>query len=203
MLDFVQGRVSERKLRLFAAACARLMWDRLPVGLLGDAVETAERFADGLATDEERRSFAHRLYNQPAEQFAGAGGALFPKDRENFSAYGLALLAVNDMRILSRMPGTTGWMMGRLTRGDRQPHLLRDILGNTFRPVTADPAWLTSGIIATAEAIYTERAFDRLPILADALEDAGCDNADLLTHLRGDGPHVRGCWAVDLVLGKS
>src|SRR6516162_825879 len=100
MLDFVQGRVSERKLRLFAAACARLMWDRLPVGLLGDAVETAERFADGLATDEERRSFAHRLYNQPAEQFAGAGGALFPKDRENFSAYGLALLAVNDMRIL-------------------------------------------------------------------------------------------------------
>jgi hypothetical protein len=54
-----------------------------------------------------------------------------------------------------------------------------------------------------AQAIYEERAFDRLPILADALEESGCYNADLLAHCRSDGPHVRGCWAVDLVLGKE
>ena len=62
---------------------------------------------------------------------------------------------------------------------------------------------LTSTAVTLARSIYAERAFDRLPILADALEDAGCDAADLLAHCRGDGPHVRGCWAVDLVLGKG
>ncbi len=75
-------------------------------------------------------------------------------------------------------------------------------LGNPFRPVTLEPAWLTSTVRSLAEGIYAERAFDRMPILADALEEAGCDNADLLAHCRGDGPHVRGCWVVDLVLGK-
>jgi hypothetical protein len=80
---------------------------------------------------------------------------------------------------------------------------LRDIFGNPFRPVTADPRWLTSTAVALARTIYTDRAFDRLPILADALEDMGCDNADVLTHCRGDGPHVRGCWVTDLVLGKK
>jgi hypothetical protein len=82
-------------------------------------------------------------------------------------------------------------------------HLLQDIFGNPFRPVTADPEWLTATAVALAQTIYAERAFDRLPILADALEDAGCDNADILAHCRGDGPHVRGCWVVDLILGKE
>ena len=66
-----------------------------------------------------------------------------------------------------------------------------------------DPSWLTSTVIALAEGIYSDRAFDRLPILADALEDAGCDHADILAHCRGDGPHARGCWVVDLILGKE
>ena len=80
--------------------------------------------------------------------------------------------------------------------------VIRDIFGNPFRPVTADPAWLTSDVVALATSIYAEKAFDRLPILADALQDAGCDNADVLDHCRSDGPHVRGCWVVDLLLGK-
>ena len=61
----------------------------------------------------------------------------------------------------------------------------------------------TETVFALATGIYTERAFDRMPILADALEDAGCDNADILEHCRGDGPHVRGCWVVDLILEKE
>jgi len=81
--------------------------------------------------------------------------------------------------------------------------LLRDIFDNPFRPITVDPAWQTETVVALANSIYTDRAFDRMPILADALEEAGCDHADVLAHCRGDGPHVRGCWVVDLVLGKS
>ena len=80
---------------------------------------------------------------------------------------------------------------------------LRCIVGNPFCPETLDPAWLTSTVVALARGIYDDRAFDRLPILADALQDAGCDNDDILNHCRDAGPHVRGCWVVDLVLGKS
>jgi hypothetical protein len=78
------------------------------------------------------------------------------------------------------------------------------ILGNPFRPVTFDPAWRTSDVVLLAQGIYEERAFERMPILADALQDAGCDNADILAHCRdASTPHARGCWVVDLVLGKQ
>jgi hypothetical protein len=81
--------------------------------------------------------------------------------------------------------------------------LARDVVGNPFRPVALNPSWLTETVVALATGVYTGRAFDRMPILADALEEAGCDNADVLNHCRGEGPHVRGCWVVDLVLGKG
>jgi hypothetical protein len=70
-------------------------------------------------------------------------------------------------------------------------------------PITIDPRWQTSTVIDLARIIYDERAFDRMPILADALMDAGCDSEDILNHCRSDGPHVRGCWVVDLILGKE
>jgi hypothetical protein len=81
--------------------------------------------------------------------------------------------------------------------------LIRDIFANPFLPVTFDPRWRTSDAVGLARAIYDERAFDRLPILADALMDAGCDDEQVLAHCRSAGPHVRGCWVVDLVLGKE
>jgi hypothetical protein len=84
-----------------------------------------------------------------------------------------------------------------------QTDLLREIIGNPFRPVAVDSAWLTSDVVALATGIYAEKAFDRMPILADALQDAGCENEDILTHCRGPGPHVRGCWVVDRLLGKE
>jgi hypothetical protein len=88
----------------------------------------------------------------------------------------------------------------------RLADLLRDILGNPFRRVSLRPSWLrwqASMVPRIARAAYEERAFDRLPVLADALEEAGCTDADVLSHLRGPGPHVRGCWALDLILGKQ
>ncbi|MBP3955503.1 hypothetical protein J8F10_09435 [Gemmata sp. G18] len=81
--------------------------------------------------------------------------------------------------------------------------MLRDIFSNPFRPVIFSPEWRTSTVFALAAQIYESRDFSAMPILADALQDAGCDSADVLDHCRGPGPHVRGCWVVDLVLGKE
>ena len=84
--------------------------------------------------------------------------------------------------------------------------LLREIIGNLFRPVRVDPSWLAwhdCTVPKIAQTLYEERRFQDLPMLADALEEAGCTNTDILSHCRGPGPHVRGCWAVDLLLGKD
>lgn len=84
-----------------------------------------------------------------------------------------------------------------------QAGFLRDIVGNPVRQVVLDPRWLTSNVLDLARAIHQERAFEWLPILADALQDVGCEDADVVAHCRGPGPHVRGCWVVDLLLGKE
>ncbi|MBN9120631.1 MAG: hypothetical protein J0I06_16010 [Planctomycetes bacterium] len=82
--------------------------------------------------------------------------------------------------------------------------LIREVFGNPFRRVKVNRAWLTSDVLTLARGIYDERAFDRMPVLADALQDAGCNNDDVLAHCREPArPHVRGCWVVDLLLGKS
>jgi hypothetical protein len=95
------------------------------------------------------------------------------------------------------------WGTAQRSEQEAQRAILSDIFGNPFRPVTADPAWLTSTVVELARGIYAEWAFDRLSILADALKDAGCEHPDVLDHCRGPGPHVRGCWVVDLLLGKT
>ena len=92
-----------------------------------------------------------------------------------------------------------GWSYER----DQQLLLVRCIFGNPFRPVMLDPRWLSSTVLDLARTIYDERVFERMPILADALMDAGCDSDEIINHCRGTGPHVRGCWVVDLILGKE
>ncbi|MCE9561748.1 MAG: hypothetical protein K8U57_06795 [Planctomycetes bacterium] len=83
-------------------------------------------------------------------------------------------------------------------------NLVRDVVGNPYHPIARGPSWLTSTVVALAEGIYQERAFDQMPILADALQDADCDNTVILNHCRDEKlTHVRGCWALDLVLGKA
>jgi hypothetical protein len=87
--------------------------------------------------------------------------------------------------------------------GPEEASILRDIIGSPFRFKLIESGWRTSNVLALATTIYEERAFDRLPILADALMDAGCTDESILSHCRSEGPHVRGCWVVDLVLGKT
>ncbi len=84
-----------------------------------------------------------------------------------------------------------------------QTVLLRDIFGNPFRPVAFDPAWRTEHTVGIAAKMYEDRDFAAVPILADALEEAGCDGEAILSHCREPGVHVRGCWVVDLVLSKD
>ncbi|MCI0705613.1 MAG: hypothetical protein L0241_31520 [Planctomycetia bacterium] len=84
------------------------------------------------------------------------------------------------------------------------PQLLRESVGNPFRPVTFTPSWRTDTVLTLAKQMYESREFGAMPILADALQDAGCDNEDILNHCRDtNATHIRGCWVVDLVLGKE
>ncbi|HWG44662.1 MAG TPA: hypothetical protein VN688_17935 [Gemmataceae bacterium] len=108
----------------------------------------------------------------------------------------------------SQNPVVQGWILN----GERcrQADLLRDIFGNPFSPVSTNPTWLTPSVITLAPAAYEERPLPsgeldtaRLAVLADALEEAGCHDTDILGHLRSPGPHVRGCWVLDALLGKS
>src|SRR5262249_10638557 len=103
--------------------------------------------------------------------------------------------------------GTSAWAAAFRAEQAEQVALLRDLFGNPFRPVpTIAPAWLSwngGTVPRLAPAIYDGRAFGRMPVLADALEGAGCTDADILAHCRQGAEHVRGCWVVDLLLGKE
>jgi hypothetical protein len=81
--------------------------------------------------------------------------------------------------------------------------LLREVLGNLFRPVTFSPAWRTDTVLTLAQQMYDSRDFSAMPILADALMDADCTDEAILTHCRGPGPHVKGCWVTDAILGRG
>ena len=108
------------------------------------------------------------------------------------------LAALEDHAFVEGVTKATSHRLQRL-----QCAWLRCLYPNPFRPAHIDPSWLTSTVRTLAQGIYAERAFDRLPILSDALQDAGCTDEDILSHLRSDGPHVKGCWPIDLLLGKE
>jgi hypothetical protein len=193
MLDGLEGEVADglvgdRQLRLFVCACSRRLWHLLTDETRHD-VELAECFVDGGASEEELY-LAYLGEELPGEP-AIARCCLWQD-----AAYGSPYYYLNHIcRSLSDHK--------REGEEAAQAGLLRDILGNRFRPVTADPSWLTLTVTALASQMYDSRDFSAMPILADALQDAGCDNADILDHCRGSGPHVRGCWVLDLVLGKK
>ena len=190
---------SERKVRLFAVACywpvEECHWDE---PLFDAEVEAVERYADGRIGRDGllAASLAHLRQLFPGEEESALG---FVSEEADYAAW-MAQWAAQR----SQYAGDGAWPAGAAEAG--QAGLLRDLFGNPFRPVAIDPAWLAwnnGTVVKMAQAVYEERAFDRLPVLADALEEAGCADPDLLGHLRGPGPQVRGCWAIDLLLGKG
>jgi hypothetical protein len=184
LVNHVEGRASPRKLRLFACAVARLL-PRVRWGAEHQereaAIRVAERFADGLASEAELLQAGR----------CSAGGSTwticFP------GAWEAASYCAREEQVGARV----------------KANLLRDIYGNPFHPVRPMQRWLTADTLALARAAYEERvipsgALDRarLGVLADAMEEAGCLDQAILDHLRGLGPHVRGCFVVDAVLGQ-
>jgi hypothetical protein len=208
MLEFLRqsGRASDSKLRLFAChAC------RHSLGSHGcfedeaeDALVMAEWSAAGEATledlIEEREDFL-RFFDPATESLLAMMDAVAPTMATPMTVDD----AIRVVLVLTEYHSQIG-VGPAADEQDYQCDVLREIVGNPFRPVSLSPAWLTwhgGTIPKLAQAIYDERTFDRLPILADALEGAGCTDAEILGHCRGPGPHVRGCFVVDALLGKN
>jgi hypothetical protein len=221
-MRWLHHKGATRQFYLCSAAAVRQVgnWLRHPESWR--AVEVSERFADGSATIEELESAAEaamgvawgRTQGQPIDFRPG-------REEQRFvdAAMAASYSATSPRRVSIPRRGPVGiWIMtynvlhyaaksgGSREIGPRQAALLRDIFGNPFRPANMEKNWLAwnDGIVPKiATETYESRDFGRLPILADALEDAGCDNADILAHCRSGREHVRGCWVVDLLLGKS
>jgi hypothetical protein len=215
LLTFLRnaGKASERKLRLFAVACCRRVWSLLTDERSRQAVEVAEKYADGgVAAKELDHALSLALLH--AHSLLGRGGPACD------AAYAAARCAVVFAADAVGAAQYTAWAIGqkarpvvRLPEQASQAVILRDIYSNPFHPLPPlDPAVLTwnGGAVAQlALAAYNERSMPsghldpaRLVVLADALEEAGAPAA-LLEHLRSPGPHVRGCFALDLVLGNE
>lgn len=203
-----KGCRSVRKRRLLSSACVRSVFGFLSDERFVKALDVCERYADGLATEAELRD-ARRWVRQASEEMSKRGakeperkaaasvGAALAKEFMNFK------MAIEAAQHACGAQSRPNWDAGSDRQKEYQCVLTRDIFVNPFRPVTLISSWLTPTVTRLGETIYAERTFDLLPILADALEDAGCSDADILNHCRQPGEHVRGCWVVDLLLGKS
>ena len=197
MFRHLGTRLTARKLRLLHCSYCRDHIDHLRDERSVWAVETAERLADGLAdvveSDRVREvaKGAVRRWNEegdtPKAMFADV--AVRSLDRE-LSPFGRAYRHFSSEIELHPQPEVCT--------------AVREFFGNPFRPVSLNPDhWLTPPVLGLARTMYESRDFTAMPVLADALEESGCDEAEVLAHCRAGGPHVRGCWVVDLLLGKG
>lgn len=217
MLDHVAMTASDRKLRLFACACARRCWPLFRYPTPRHAVELAERLALGQAAPEqvepmrqqaemsvwtapefERSAYeaaAATLAEQPLEAARNACTAVCQQAVS--AAANEAMSRADEVRIIAEESARENRALGRLAL---------EIFGNPFRPTQVEPAWLAwsdGAALALARWIDEEQHHEELPYLADALTDAGCGDDVLLRHLREPGPHPLGCWALDAILARG
>jgi hypothetical protein len=212
MLRHLGCKAGERKRRLFACACCRRAWHLLAGYSIRQAVETAERYADKAASEtelEDASDCAEVVFRSCNTKAGGhaAAHAVVSTTASGLDASRTAVFAaqgiVNPKNIAEPSECERA---GLDTEGAEQTSVLRDIVGNPFHSVAIEPSWLTwqGGVVPKmAQAIYESRIFNRMPALANALERAGCTNEEILAHCRSGSDHVRGCWVVDLLLGKA
>lgn len=187
MWDHIAHTTSERKVRLFGCAVFQFKANistrmTTPEDDHYNIVNTAERYADGNITAAELRAVSDTIL----------------RDEEGFDP-AIAFYLTQPEAILLRVT-----LRGCVRFGDGvMPALFHELFGNPFRPAAFHSEWQTDTVLAVARQMYESRDFSAMPILADALQDAGCENEDILNHCRGAGPHVRGCWVVDAILGKA
>jgi hypothetical protein len=215
------GSVSVRKLRLVAAGCCRRIidWIRLPQSQ--QAIAAAARFADGMASPAElaaARAAAHTARPAPL----GTAGPLINAwlaavHTAEPDAWEAAFLTSQEASVVPALAAEeqwrarTGvdelpeaeWLASLAQERGRQLALIRDIIGNPFRPAEIAVDWGSPAVQHLVERIYNDEAFSEMPALADALEAADCRDAEILTHCRSGGPHVRGYWVVDRLLAKE
>jgi hypothetical protein len=197
LVEFLRNKASARKLRLVAVACSMRVWDSL-YDVERDAVALIEKHVEGLASEEDRATAFKSTVGRVRAVYGHdeRAVALDLLDRDGrFGAEAVMLLLPSDP-VASQIEQET-WC-----------GIIRDIFGPLpFRPTPADaPRWLAwndGALPKMARAIYDGRRFRDLPLVADALEEAGCDDADILAHCRACGEHVRGCWVLDLLLDKE
>jgi hypothetical protein len=223
--SFPNCRGSDRKFRLFACSCYYRLAPLLPDTLACATVEIAERFADGLATGEELGE-AHARLREVIDALEGPWGRsrgderrkLYPKyaavalalqvtrPEAQKAAYYAAANAYVDLAAIVN-PGVASSDRAFLATQRKEERAQADLLRCIFGPIPfgrqAEPSWRTPVVLSLARPIYDDRDFADLPILADALEESQCDDAELLGHLRGPGPHARGCFALDQLLAKE
>jgi hypothetical protein len=194
MLQFLGAKISERKLRLLTCGACRRLWHVLRAEACRKVVEVAEAHADGLAT-----AVMLAAAGRPAREAATAA------EQARSAGWNAALTA-------AAVAGPPREAAERAVRKAAGEDLLRDLFGNPFRPVAVEPAWLAwnGGAVAQlARAAYADRLPSgildraRLAVLADALEESGCAEQELLAHLRAPGPHVRGCFVIDALTGRE
>jgi hypothetical protein len=205
MLKFLKGRADKRRCLLFACACERRLWGHPDCER--KKVEVTESYADGQATAADLL---------PILSDAGYEGVsltdltgMDPLEWAEWESERAAEYAANIEQHgpPSHASGNEqAWDDSYAAERTAHASLLREVFGNPFRPTRIEPSWLTwnhGTVVKLAQSIYHERSFDNLPVLADALEEAGCTDPDILNHCRQAGEHVRGCWVLDLVLGKQ
>jgi hypothetical protein len=201
---------------LFAVACCWRIASLIDNELALRALQATEHFADGQINGDEWREISEAARGIPYAALKLHGTANLNRSACIAAAYCgdlarrgypiAASLAANTEITQQREREDGGHEKDALFRAEvEREHLLLfdDIFGNPFHPVRFARQWRTSDVLGVARGIYDDRAFERMPILADALMDAGCEDEEIIGHCRGKGPHVRGCWVVDLVLGKT
>lgn len=204
MIDRMRADASDRKLRLFAVACARLLWDKMPCDLRG-AVEAGERCADGVRWEDELQACCTVFYDAVSEYGERTGGNWFADHSTEhqgvyFAAKQAAVSPLGNRTTLAR--SLISWPHILPLTGGKLPAIARCVFGDPLAAHVIDHGWRSSAAIGLARSMYDARDFAAMPVLADALQESGCDSPAVLDHCRG-GVHVRGCWVVDTLLGKE
>ena len=208
------AEISQRKMRLLGVGLCRRIWDLLPEDTGRRAVEAAERYADGLATDQEFEvagkqalgvSQRNRKLVEDGERYRylGAGLGLWLTNKKLTgwhildSSYSYMPIWDDAAEAVVHAGGNWHDELGAFC------DLTRCVFGNPYTSVEVEPHWRSDDVMALARSFYESRDADILPVLADALMEAGCTSEEMIHHCRAKGPHVRGCWVVDKLLGKE
>jgi hypothetical protein len=211
LLEVVRDTASDRRLQLFGCACVRRVWGLLPGEQSRRLVEAGELYADGLVGEQALSEARQAYHDYLHEVDDGEDDLVLPETEAATAACEVAESEASIFRALyaSHYAALAAEGGGEQAECAAQAVLLRDLF-SPFRHASVSPAWLRPQVVALAQAAYDQRELPsghldpaRLAVLADALEEAGCTDQAVLDHLRGAGPHVRGCWAVDLLLGKG